>query len=262
MNDGFPALGEREKETLRLLLAGHDAKSIAASLGLSVHTVNERLRDARRKLGVSSSREAARRLAALEGQDPNPLGDKEFGVVPSGKDMEGPGGPHRRRGGAIGFVWFGGGMFIMSLIIAGAVLTFALQGNDGASPVRGTQAAAAATAAAETQSRGLVPARAWMALIDRGAWDQSWEAAGSQFRSQLTKAQWASTVEAVLQPLGQMSSRTLVSVAPTTSLPGAPAGVYEVIQFRTAYARKPEAFETVIVVREPSGWKVVGYFVR
>jgi len=52
-------LTDREKETLRLLLSGHDAKSIARELGLSVHTVNERLRDARRRLHVSSSREAA-----------------------------------------------------------------------------------------------------------------------------------------------------------------------------------------------------------
>ncbi len=54
-------LSEREKEALRLLLVGYDAKSIANTFGLSVHTVNDRLRDARRKLGVSSSREAARR---------------------------------------------------------------------------------------------------------------------------------------------------------------------------------------------------------
>ena len=44
-------LSEREKEALRLLLVGHDAKSIATMLGLSVHTINDRLRDARRKLG-------------------------------------------------------------------------------------------------------------------------------------------------------------------------------------------------------------------
>src|SRR5262245_57702439 len=63
MQDDLQKLTDREKETLRLLLAGHDAKSAARFLGLSVHTVNERLRDARSKLGVSSSREAARRLA-------------------------------------------------------------------------------------------------------------------------------------------------------------------------------------------------------
>jgi DNA-binding CsgD family transcriptional regulator len=72
------SLPEREREVLRFLLRGYDAKSIARALGLSVNVVNERLRDARRRLGVSSSREAARRLAALEGADF--LGDKEFGL--------------------------------------------------------------------------------------------------------------------------------------------------------------------------------------
>lgn len=57
---------EREKEILRLLNGGHDAKSIARTLQLSVHTVNERLRSARRKARVMSSREAARLLAGQE----------------------------------------------------------------------------------------------------------------------------------------------------------------------------------------------------
>jgi DNA-binding CsgD family transcriptional regulator len=66
MNEGLPALSEREKETLRLLLGGYDIKSVAADMGLSVNTVNERLRDARRKLGASSRRQAARMLADAE----------------------------------------------------------------------------------------------------------------------------------------------------------------------------------------------------
>ncbi len=63
---GVAALTEREKQTLRLIVRGHDAKSIARELNLSVHTINERLRDARRKLAVSSSREAARMLLEVE----------------------------------------------------------------------------------------------------------------------------------------------------------------------------------------------------
>ena len=62
VKEGFGALTEKEKQTLRLIVRGHDAKSVARSLGLSVHTINERLRDARRKMAVSSSREAARLL--------------------------------------------------------------------------------------------------------------------------------------------------------------------------------------------------------
>lgn len=79
MQERFDIVSEREKETLRLLLNGHDAKSVASTLGLSVHTVNERLREARRKLGVGSSREAARLLAQVENQGTNFLGDKKSG---------------------------------------------------------------------------------------------------------------------------------------------------------------------------------------
>lgn len=74
MNEPSPAalatLTARERETLQLLLRGHDAKSIAQAQGLSVHTVNERLRDARRKLGVGSSREAARLVGAAQPTPP------------------------------------------------------------------------------------------------------------------------------------------------------------------------------------------------
>src|SRR6218665_1750468 len=83
------ALSEKEKQTLRLIVRGHDAKSIARSLDLSVHTINERLRDARRKLAVSSSREAARLLLAAEGEGaapgtPDLLGDSEIGADRAG----------------------------------------------------------------------------------------------------------------------------------------------------------------------------------
>ncbi len=74
-------LTSREIEILELLSEGHEAKSIAKVLGLSVHTVNERLRNARVKLGATSSREAARRMMA-ERDQPKTIGYKEFGVTP------------------------------------------------------------------------------------------------------------------------------------------------------------------------------------
>ncbi|CAA9497046.1 MAG: hypothetical protein AVDCRST_MAG31-135 [uncultured Sphingomonas sp.] len=72
-------LTPRQKELLRLVSSGFDAKSAARELGISVHTVNEHLTQARRHLGVSSSREAARILqqaeaTPLNGSGPQPLG--------------------------------------------------------------------------------------------------------------------------------------------------------------------------------------------
>lgn len=62
----FAGLTNRELEVLRLLAAGHTAKTIAHRLGRSETSINERLRDARRKTGVGSSRELARILDAQE----------------------------------------------------------------------------------------------------------------------------------------------------------------------------------------------------
>lgn len=79
--EGVENLTPRQKEILRLLLAGFDAKSIASELGISVHTVTEHLREARRHLQVTNSREAARLLAQTEAGPPNNLGPNNIGVV-------------------------------------------------------------------------------------------------------------------------------------------------------------------------------------
>lgn len=65
----FATLSDKELEVLRLLAAGHTVKSIAASLGRSEASINERLRDARRKTGVGSSRELARLISTQENWD-------------------------------------------------------------------------------------------------------------------------------------------------------------------------------------------------
>jgi DNA-binding CsgD family transcriptional regulator len=67
----FAGLNERELEILRLLASGHTVKTIAVQLGCSEASINERLRDARRKTGVGSSRELARLLGAQKIWDKN-----------------------------------------------------------------------------------------------------------------------------------------------------------------------------------------------
>lgn len=64
-------LTDREMEILRLLVAGHTVKTIATRLGRSETSINERLRSARRKTGVGSSRELARLLDLQKTCDKN-----------------------------------------------------------------------------------------------------------------------------------------------------------------------------------------------
>ena len=65
------SLSTKELEILHLLAMGHTGKSIAVRLGQSEASINERLRDARRKTGVTSSRELARIVDAQKIWDKN-----------------------------------------------------------------------------------------------------------------------------------------------------------------------------------------------
>ncbi len=129
-------LSARELEVLRLLAEGHTIKSIAAQLGRTEASINERLRDARRKTGVGSSRELARQLGAQKIWDRNPdlantPPQAEGSVEPASRGLTGP-------KGTIAM------LIAMPLIAAGSLLMAADAPYNAARP---GAAPAAATAA-------------------------------------------------------------------------------------------------------------------
>lgn len=79
-------LNEGQRDCLRLVLAHHNSKEIARELGVSPHTVDQRLRIAMRILDVPSRFEAARKFAGLDAQDRyQPLIYQMSDVEPRGK---------------------------------------------------------------------------------------------------------------------------------------------------------------------------------
>lgn len=88
------SLNTAEREVLTLLSQGHTAKSIAVLTGRSEGAVNERLREARRKTGVGSSRELARLHAAQENRDEliGVAADDGVGAAPGPEAAAGPAG--------------------------------------------------------------------------------------------------------------------------------------------------------------------------
>lgn len=59
-----------------------------------------------------------------------------------------------------------------------------------------------------------------------------------------------------------MKSRQLLGTQFTKSLPGAPDGEYVVIQFKTNFAAKPDAIETVTPMKSEGAWRDSGYFIK
>ncbi len=116
MQAALARLTENEKECLRRRLQQQTAKEMALELGVSPHAVEKRLKMARTKLGLSSSLEAARLLAATEGYQQT--GPQTADLAPTrGGDQ--PARRHRLAGG-----------LVMGLgIVAALAVTFQLAGG-------------------------------------------------------------------------------------------------------------------------------------
>lgn len=256
MSVGHQALTEKEKQTLRLIVRGYDAKSMARHLGLSIHTVNERLRDARRKLQVSSSREAARLLFDSEGNDPQNLADKQIGEAKfGGREQDvAPGTGQGRTKGLAGIL---AGVVIMSIFLGVLALSLLSDGTTLSASSNATSSGETAAPLAVRESEVVRSAREWLVLGDQGRWKDSWLATASSFRKLNTAEQWADVAEKVRVPLGAVVSRTALS---QESVPAPPAGV-EVVKFRTSFANRADVIETVSLAREGSDWKVVGIYI-
>lgn len=244
MLQGLQALTDKEKQTLRLLLAGHDAKSMARHLGLSVHTVNERLRDSRRKLSASSSREAARLLRDAEQDTSHFVGDNQFGGVTNAALDQQVETQTRCSFTLRPAIWTTGAIAMIALIVSLLVLSPVVPQD--ATPT----AALAATPAVQS-------AQQWLERGDAADWRGSWAATGASFRKVNSLALWTSVSEKVRVPLGAVVSRTLISAE---EVPTPPEGNF-VVKFRTRFANKADAVETIALTREDGTWKVVGCYI-
>lgn len=252
---GLNLLSEKEREVLRLITRGHDAKSAASELGLSVHTINERLRAARRKLDVTSSREAARRLFSSEARANEKSVSKQMGGAEESRviDPETRGArPHRVQ------LWIGGLFVMMMLALALAAAPTYLEtqiasGADYERPIGSPASAIETEQAKEWEAAALT----WLALVDQSDWEASFAAAGASFRELNTVAGWRDASMAARVPLGAVAARR----THTAGFVAAPPYGYVVMEFHTDFSAREGAVEKVTLQKEADGWKAVGYVI-
>lgn len=105
-------------------------------------------------------------------------------------------------------------------------------------------------------------AEQWLALVDAGNYDESWNQAAEIFKSKVTQDSWKQQVSAVRGQTGKLKSRKLKDAKATESLPGAPAGNYVILQYDSSF-NAGQAVETVVLMEQKdNSWKVAGYFVK
>jgi tetratricopeptide (TPR) repeat protein/tRNA A-37 threonylcarbamoyl transferase component Bud32 len=117
-----------------------------------------------------------------------------------------------------------------------------------------TQVESVATAPGHAEP--LHSVHAWLALMDRGQYAESWEAASAWFRRVESKEAWTSKGNTVRLPVGAVLSRQLL-----TTRFAARETRFEA-RFKTDFEEFPNAVETVMFMREPDGaWKATGYLI-
>ncbi len=95
---------------------------------------------------------------------------------------------------------------------------------------------------------------AWLALVDKGQYAQSWDAAANYFQKAITKKEWMERLGSARQPQGQVISRKLRTVWGF--------GSRCIVKFDTAFAGLKAVVETVTFSRERDGqWRATGYLI-
>jgi Protein of unknown function (DUF4019) len=133
----------------------------------------------------------------------------------------------------------------------------------GLAVLLGLSLATSACAAGEREKAATEAAQKWLATVDAGKYGESWDTAAEFFRRALPRAQWEASLTSVRAPLGKVVSRKLRGATFTTSLPGAPAGEYVVIEYDTDFESRKSATERVTPMKDADGaWRVSGYYIR
>lgn len=274
-SEAIDALSEKEREALRLLLAGHDAKSSARKLGVSHFAIHDRLRRARLKLGTTGSRQAALLLSEAEQATPDsivhePFGDEAMAAVPedrSSADMKRPGSswsPWRSKGVII--------MTVSILIVAAAI---AINGSGDApgkmagpaetqtpasgavmaGPAQTTAIARPAEDVATAQARSATAAREFMILVDAGEAAASYEAAAPTFRDAHGFDLWTLGV-AMHASDGGARRRTLVNVERDGNPFNPVHEALEILTFDTIMLDGERKSERIVMALIDGRWQV------
>ena len=115
----------------------------------------------------------------------------------------------------------------------------------------------------EQTDQGVAAAKAWLGLADAKQYKESWVEAAPLFKDRITEKDWVKMISLTRGPFGDVKSRGLKDAKYATSLPGAPDGAYVVIQFKTSFANKADAIETITPMKDDKGvWRVSGYFIK
>ena len=108
------------------------------------------------------------------------------------------------------------------------------------------------------QAEAAAAAREYLAMIDIGDYDETWERSGSALRDTTNRFVWTNMLKATRRSLGIDADRQVDGSTQPDA--GVPVGEYVLVQFKSK-SGNATATEKVVMQREQGAWKIVGYFI-
>ncbi len=104
-----------------------------------------------------------------------------------------------------------------------------------------------------------IAAKAWLEVVDRSQYAESWDKASGLMRMTIPKDEWVKLMTSTRRPLGGVSSRQVLDQRVAKNPHGLPPGDYMVMYYKTAFSTKPDAKELVTLYSEDGDWRVLTY---
>jgi hypothetical protein len=115
----------------------------------------------------------------------------------------------------------------------------------------------------EVEKLAIEAAEPWIALADKGEYSRCWETAAEFLKDNVDRKDFVKALNASRKSLGDVKSRKLESKQYVTTLPGGPDGKYVILQYKTVFANKKSAVETITpMLDKDKKWRVSGYYVK
>ena len=101
----------------------------------------------------------------------------------------------------------------------------------------------------------------WVALIDSGRYEESWQVAFASFKEDVTQRQWRIGLEQIREPYGMVMSRKIKETKNLASKQSRSPQKNLVVEFTTQFENQQVATEFVTVLLDNDGrWRVSAYY--
>ena len=112
---------------------------------------------------------------------------------------------------------------------------------------------------AELLKASATAAAQWLAMVDAGQYDMSWNYLSLRLQLIFPKDSWVTYLKSMRAPLGNTQSRAVALQSPAENPKGLAPGLYMLILYNTTFSRQGTEQELVTLVLENNVWRVLSY---